>query len=63
MAKIQLHVKKNRGTQLLSGNFYFKVDKSGHLVFFLATQIRTERPLIVLNSNLKMKVRLLAHQS
>ena len=40
----------------MSANFYFKLTPDNQLILLLATQIKTERPQIVLNSNLKMNI-------
>ena len=56
LAEIHQHVRRNQDTGIMSGNFYFKLTPDNQLVLLLATQIKTERPLIVLNSNLKMNI-------
>ena len=58
MSEIHWHVRRNRDAAIMSGNFYFKLTPELKLVLILATQIKTERPVLVLNSSLRLEIRL-----
>ena len=54
MWEIQAHIKKNSDITLTAGNFFFKIDEVDRPVLLFATQIKTERPILVLNSSVNM---------
>jgi len=47
--EIHAHIKKNSGINLTAGTFFYKCDDSERPVLLFATQLKTERPILVLN--------------
>lgn len=62
ISEIHTHVKKNQDNSIMAGNFFFKIapassgNQQHQLVLIFATQIKAERPLIILNSSIKMTI-------
>lgn len=54
MVEIHNHIKKNSDILVTGGNFYFKLDEMERPVLLLATQIKTERPILILNASINM---------
>ena len=52
MIEIHNHIRKNSDVLVTGGNFYFKLNESERPILLLATQIRTERPILVLNASI-----------
>ena len=50
LLEIHNHVKKNSDIIVTGGNFHFKLDSDDKPVLVFASSIKTERPIIVLNS-------------
>lgn len=50
---------RDKNTAITAGNFYFKDE--GELVLVLATQLKCEKPKVVLNATIKMAFCLLPH--
>ena len=51
LRQIQAHLKKNGDLSLLGGTFFFKAYEKKLPVLIFASQLRTERPNLILNSN------------
>lgn len=56
MIEIHNHIKKNSDVFVTGGNFYFKLDAKEKPVLLLATKIRTERPILILNSTINLAI-------
>ena len=54
MYEIYTHIKKNSDINVISGNFFFKIDDDEPPVLLFAMQIKTERPILILNSSINM---------
>ena len=52
MLELHNHVKKNSEIAVTGGNFYFKFDTKDRPFLLFGTQIKTERPIPILNSKL-----------
>ena len=52
IVEIHQHIKKNADIQLTAGTFYFKADDLEKPVLVFATQLKTDRPILVLNPNI-----------
>ena len=54
MLEIHNHIKKSSDVLVTGGNFYFKLNDSERPILLLATQIKTERPILVLNASINV---------
>jgi len=59
MWQIHNHVKRNSETQIIGGQFFFKIDYADRVTFLFATCIKTDRPVRVLNGNKSLGLGLL----
>ena len=50
--EIHQHIKKNADVNLTGGTFFFKADDRDKPVLFFASQLKTDRPILVLNTNI-----------
>ena len=56
MAEIAGHIKKNSDITVSGGTFYFKFDDAEKPVLLFAAQIKTERPILILNSAVNLAI-------
>ena len=54
LVEIHQHIKKNAEISVTSGTFYFKADDLEKPVLLFATQLKTDRPILVLNSTINV---------
>lgn len=55
LLEIHGHIKKNSDIMVTGGNFYFKLDPTVNdekPTLLFATQIKTERPILILNPSI-----------
>ena len=58
LKQISDHLLENQKTQLLGGNFYFKIDKTDNLVLLFATNIKIDKVNKNTNDNIEMRLKL-----
>lgn len=61
MMEIYSHVKKNADITLTAGTFYFKGEDTESPTLLFATNLKTDRPILVLNPN--VYVALILHEA
>ena len=54
LLEIHQHIKKNADVNLTAGTFYFKADDREKPVLMFASKLKTDRPILVLNSNIQV---------
>eukprot|EP00347_Sterkiella_histriomuscorum_P004051 403361932 len=56
--EIQQHIQENSGTRILSGVFYFKIDKADNLVLIFAQNIKTDKVEIHTKDGVQIRLKL-----
>ena len=58
--EMEIHIQENTGTKLISGVFYFKIDKADNLVLLFATNIKADKVDANLKDGIEIRFKLLS---